>query len=150
MINGKKYSWEDISMFLAAHLSWSFDDVSWDQSKKKEAVYGVGSKPIGYVNGDWEASGKVNMLLEEYKQMITYAKGITSGIFGFKPFNIVVNYANDEEMPHTDTLLQCSFTKIGRKFNRNGKQMVELEFLIFGDIKEGDVTNTLVSASGEL
>lgn len=149
MINGKKYSWEDIQMFLANHLSWSFEDVSWDQSKKKEPVYGVGSKPLGYTTGDWEASGKVSMILEEYKQMITYAKGTKGGIFAFKPFNIISNYANDEEMPHTDQLLQCTFTKIARKFTRNGKQMVELEFLILGDIKEGDAANVPVSASGD-
>lgn len=148
MINGKYYSWEDISLVLANHLSYSFEDVSWDQTKKKERVYGVGSKPIGYINGDWESDGKASILLEEYKLLLAYAKGIKGGLLHFKPFNIVVNYANDEEMPHTDTLLQCVFTKIGRKLTRNGKQMVELEYMILGDVKEGDSGNVLTSASG--
>lgn len=150
MINGKKYAWEDITIILANHLSFSAQDISWDEEKEAEAIYGAGSKPLGYARGNWKGEGKITILIEEHQILLTYAKGTKGGIFGFKPFNIIVNYANDEEPPQTNKLLQCIFTKKSRKASQGEKKnVVELDYLILGDIKEGDIGNNPVSASGD-
>lgn len=148
MINGRKYAWEDVTIMLANQLGVGVQDISWDEDKETEAIYGMGSKPIGYSQGNWKAEGKVTILIEDYQTLLSYAKGVRGGIFDFKPFNIIVSYANDEEIPHTVKLLQCKFSKKSRKATQGEKKnTVDLDFSIFGDIKEQDINGDFVSAS---
>ena len=149
MINGRKYAWEDLKAVIANHCSYSLQDVSWDEEQELEGIYGAGSKPIGYGQGNWKASGKVTMLTEEYMMMLSYAKGIKGGIFRFSPFNIILNYSNEEEPPHTIKLLQCKFVKKNRKGTQGDKKTtVDLDIAILGDITETDINGIPVSASG--
>lgn len=151
MVNGRKYAWEDISIMLANQPGIGIQDISWDEEKELEGIYGIGSKPIGYSQGNWKAEGKVTILVEDYQILLAYARGLRGGIFDFKPFNIIVNYANDEEVPHTTLLMQCKFAKKSRKASQGEKKnTVDLDFQIFGDIREQAITGEMVSASSIL
>lgn len=148
MINGRKYAWEDITIILANQPGVGVQEISWDEEKETEPIYGMGSKPIGYAQGNWKAEGKVTLLIEDYQILLSYARGLRGGIFDFKPFNIIINYANDEEVPHTVVLMQCKFTKKGRKASQGEKKnTVELDFVILGDVREQSIGLDMVSAS---
>lgn len=149
MVNGRKYAWQDISIIFANQLAMGCQDISWDEEKESEGVYGMGSKPIGYSQGNWKANGKITILVEDYQTFLTYAKGTTGGLFSMKPFNIILSYANDEEPPHSIKLMQCLITKKGRKASQGEKKnTVDIDFEIYGDIQEQDIAGAFSSASG--
>lgn len=151
MIQGKYFSWEDLNVVFPYGRSWSLQEASWDDEKGIEAIYGIGSKPIAYARDNWKGSGKVTMLTEEYLLLIDYAnaQGSKSGIYGIKPFDIILNFANDDESPHTIVLSQVVFTKKSRKASQGDKKLtVDLDIEILGDIKETGASGVMVSSAG--
>lgn len=110
MINGKKYSWEDTTITLPHGVLIGVQDIDYSDKKEIEAVYGKGSNPVGYSEGNYSAEGKVTLLKDEYYKLNDYAKSqSTRGFYGLKPFPITVSYADEEGKTKTDTLPSCKF-----------------------------------------
>ena len=133
MINQKKYSWENLTVQMEHGELVDITAVDYDDERDMEALYGKGSKPVGYGCGNKKGSGKLTLRREEFLRMQANAG---TSIYDMKPFPIVLNYAMDGQDIQTDVLEQCIFTK--RK--AGGKQgdkdtSVELDFTILGGIK---------------
>lgn len=135
MINGKKYSWEDISTVLPYGEMIDFENVEYSDGKEVEPTYGKGSNPVGYGEGNYSAEGKLTMLKTEYDKLTAYASKQGKGIYTLKPFPIVVSYANDDQATITDTLRSCKITKVSNSAGQGDKEIkVECEMKILGGI----------------
>ncbi|WP_243092586.1 hypothetical protein [Thermus hydrothermalis] len=127
-INGRYYDWESITIQVNGATLADVLSIEYEDSEKVNAVYGKGRTPRGYTKGNWEGSGKLTLLREEYERL--------GNPFALKPFDIVVSYAK-EGGTKTDTLKECLFTK--RSFSGveqdTERITVELEFTILGGIE---------------
>ena len=136
-INGRYYDWEHISIQvkgvpLADVLSIDYEDV-----EKIHAIYGKGRTPRGYTKGNWEASGKLTLLREEYDRLRAAAP--EGNVYKLDPFDIVISYDKGNGTAVTDTLKDCLFTKrsFGGVEQDTERITVELEFVVLGEIQHG-------------
>lgn len=127
-INGRYYDWEHITIQVNGATLADVLSIEYEDSEKVNAIYGRGRTPRGYTKGNYEGSGKLTLLREEYERL--------GDPFGMPPFDIVVSYAKGENTS-TDTLKECLFTKrsFGGIEQDTERITVELEFTILGGIE---------------
>ncbi|MBW6395233.1 hypothetical protein KZX47_08745 [Thermus sp. SYSU G05001] len=127
-INGRYYDWEHITIQVNGATLADVLSIDYEDSEKVNPIYGKGRTPRGYTKGNWEGSGKLTLLREEYERL--------GDPFSMKPFDIVVSYAK-EGNTSTDTLKDCLFTKrsFGGVEQDTERITVELEFVILGGIE---------------
>ncbi len=135
MINGKVFDWGDITISLLPLTSVVFtaQSISWDEELEAEAIYGKGRTPVGYGNGNWKASGKLEMLKSEFESLALVA---SNGILNLEPQSTTINvlYSNSASVS-TNTLSGIRFTKISDSAKQGDKELtVSLEFLILGNV----------------
>ena len=117
MINGKKYSWEDITITLPQGVAIGIQDIEYSDKKETNAEYGKGSTPLGYSEGNYEAEVKFTLLQDEAKKLADAFKQYKA-FYRHKPFPIVISYANPDERTIIDILPSVKLTE--RKIS--GKQ----------------------------
>ena len=134
MINGVKYSWEGITVNASHGEMIDIKDISYDENWEKEALYGKGSKPVGYGKKNQTATGKITIRREE---MLRWEKQAGKALSEIEPFPITVSYAADGQNTSTDVLRQCTFTgKTGMGAAQgDGEITVDLDFLILGGVE---------------
>ncbi|MGL5955352.1 MAG: hypothetical protein ACRC0X_01915 [Brevinema sp.] len=145
MINGKMFDWGDITISLLpiSPMIFSAKTISWDEELEAEAIYGKGRVPIGYGKGNWKASGKLEMLKNEFEPLALIAP---KGILNLDPrhtlINVLYHNAVEGSVPMTTTTLQgIRFTKIAETASQGDKELkVALDFIILGDIKRNGKT----------
>jgi len=135
LINGKEYSWEDISVTLPHGELIGIQNIEYSDSKEVEPAYGKGSNPLGYGNGNYSAEGKLTLLKSEHDRFVGYAKKQGKTLYGLAPFSISVSYANEDQPTVTDILKACKITKVSRSSGQGDKEVkVEYELKILGGI----------------
>lgn len=135
MINGKKYSWEDISTVLPHGEMIDFQNVEYSDSKEMDPVYGKGSNPTGYGTGNYSAEGKLTLLKEEHDRYVEWAKKQGKSLYKIPPFPVTVSYANEDQKTKTDILKSCKVTKVSHSAGQGDKELkVEYEIKILGGI----------------
>lgn len=135
MINGKNYSWEDISVSLPMGQLINFDGIEYSDGKEIEEVYGKGSNPQGYGTGNYSASGKATLFKEDHDRLVAYAKAIGKAMYQIPPFPISVSYANEDQPLTSDILKACKIEKISHSGGQGDKSLkVEYEFKILNGI----------------
>ncbi len=140
---GRVFAWKDIAIITPWGLSFSAQEISWDDEKDIESIYGTGGKPLAWAEGNWKAEGKMTLLIEEYQRLLMSTRGNTnSGIFDMPLFPIVVTFMYEIGGPiHVVNLLDCKFVKRSRKASQGDKKLtVELDFLILGDVMEDGIS----------
>ncbi len=137
MINGKKYSWEDITITLPHGVLIGVQAIDYGDKKDIEPVYGKGSNPIGYSEGNYSAEGSLTLVRDEYNLLNDYAKGQSpQGFYRMKPFPITVSYADEDGKVKTDTLPSCKFKERKNSSKQGDKGLaVELPFVILDPIE---------------
>jgi hypothetical protein len=141
MINGKKYSWEDITITFPHGVVVNISEIEYSDKSDVEGVYGKGSNPVGYGVGNYSAEGKAKMGRDEYDLFIDnlyYENG--TAIYKHTPFPIVVAYANDDQGLMVDTLPGCKLTSQSNGPKSGDKSVdVEIGFIILEPILWNDI-----------
>lgn len=139
-INGKKYSWEDITIKLPHGTLVDVDSIDYSDKKEKEAIYGKGSNPQGYGTGNYSAEGKLSLRKEEFDKLVDHAKQNGGSLYGLKPFTITVAYANEDQQTVTDTLQSCTITEISGGSKQGDKDVKrDISLAILDGIKWNDL-----------
>ena len=129
-INGRTYDWEDVTITLPSGVLIDVEEITYEDEREIEAVYGKGSKPRSYGRGNYKAQGTLKMQRPEFLRMIADV-----GDYNNKPIVISVDYAEDDQPAQNDKLKDCLFTK--RSFSAaqgDTKLVVELDFNILTGI----------------
>jgi hypothetical protein len=136
MINGKQYGWEDITVNLPHGIAVDIDSIEYSDKKDSESVYGRGSNPRGYGEGNYSATAKVSIRREEYNKFLDYAKNVGRPLYKIPPFPVTVSYANDDQPIMTDKLPSCKLKSIGGGGGSQGDKSlkIELEFDVHSPI----------------
>lgn len=133
-INGRYYDWEHISIQVKGVPLADVLSIDYEDSEKVNAIFGKGRTPRGYTKGNYEGSGKLTLLREEYDRLRAAAP--EGNVFRLDPFDIVISYDRNKETV-TDTLKDCLFTKrtFGGVEQDTERVTVELEFTILGGVE---------------
>ncbi|MDO4720475.1 MAG: hypothetical protein Q4A78_07410 [Peptostreptococcaceae bacterium] len=138
-VNGRNYDWSDVRVKFP-DFEMEVQEISYDDELEKEAKYGTGNKPRGFGTGNYKASGKLSLLLEDYDALTEYAKSKGIGIYDLVIPKIVVSYANDLLPVQTDVLPQVTFTKKSNKAAQGDKTIkVDMDFIIVGVIETNGI-----------
>lgn len=139
-INGKHYSWEDISIGLPYGIGLEVQDISYDDELEKEPVYGKGAAATGYGTGKYKASAKITVTREEFNRLTDYCKKRGLSLYRIPEFSITVSYADDGTPTNTDTIKGCSFSKTSHKAKNGDKSFtVDLDLNVSGVIERNGV-----------
>ncbi len=135
MINGKRYDWEDVTIALPHGTLIDVEGIDYSDKKEIEAVYGKGTNPQGYGNGNYSAEGKLSLKKEEFNRLVEYAKQNAKSLYDLPPFPISVSYANVDEPLTTDKLQQCKLKETSNATKQGDKSVnVEIGLAILGGI----------------
>lgn len=141
MINGKKYSWEDITINLPHGTLVDVKDIDYSDKKEIEPVYGKGSNPTGYAEGNYSAEFKLTIARDEFDKFNDYAKSQAKSLYRLPPFPITASYASETSSTKTDTLPACKITDIKNSAKQGDKGIdVEISGKILNPIERDGFT----------
>jgi len=138
-VNGRKYSWENISVTLPNGIAIGITDISYNDEKGVEARYGKGAVPRGWGGKRYKASGSMSLDRDEFE---IFRKEMKGSVYKADPFPIIVEYMllSGEEVK--DTLPKCMITKqdTSGKEDDDNAGAVKLDFIILAPIKWNGVS----------
>lgn len=127
---GEMTGWNNTTVNLLGRDLEGIEELKYSDEVKKEWVYGAGNKPIGYSTGNYEAKGEISIHKEE---VMGLQNALEQGkhIADIAPFDVVVEYANQQGVITKDRLRNCMFTGNGVELKNNeGKTMVKFDLMI--------------------
>lgn len=138
-VNGKAFDWGDVD-FKIPGLNIVVQEISYDDELEKEVVYGKGSAPRGYGNGNYKASAKITLLRDDFEDLLTYCKKNNTSLYRLIFPKIVVSYANEGDKTKCDVLNKVSISKTSNKAAQGDKSLkVDLDLFVAGLIKRSNV-----------
>lgn len=139
IINGKSYDWGDVDVKIPG-LALQVQEISYDDERETEEVYGAGAMPRGFGTGNYKASGKLSMLRDDYESVLDYCKRQGISFYALEIPSIVVSYANDGAKTKIDELKRVKFTKRSQKAAQGDKSLsVDMDMMILGGIIQDGV-----------
>lgn len=93
-INQKKYSYASIRTNMLGRNVIGITSINYGDKKEVKPVRATGEKPIGYTEGNYEASCDIELLIDETEGIIA---ALPPGLMlqDIAPFDITVVYLND-------------------------------------------------------
>jgi len=133
-VNGNTYDWESVTIELPQGTAIDIEEISYNDSRDIEEIYGKGSKARKYGRKNYSASGSMSLLREEFEAL---RKAVGGSIYKGEPFPIVSSYANEDMPTVTDTLPDVKITKqdTSAKQEDSATGKVKLDFKILSPIK---------------
>jgi hypothetical protein len=98
--------------------------INFKDGLKPKFVRGTSVAPIGRTRGEYEASGSIELYIEEFK-LLQFA--LTPGGAGFMeiPFDITINYAIlTSDAAITETLQACRITEADQSYSLSDEALV--------------------------
>lgn len=134
LINGINYGWSDVTAKIPG-MELELQSIDYGDELEKEATYGIGAAPKGFGRGNYKATCKFGMLLDDYEQFERYCKDKGKKLYELVIPKIIVSYANDGERTRTDVINKVTITKVDNKAAQGDKTLpVDIETLVVGKI----------------
>lgn len=131
-VNGKCYDWSDLNVKTDVG-DLILQSIDYGDELEKELVYGQGNLPRGYGRGNYKASCKISMLLDDFTELEKACKQKNVPLYNLQIKKIVCAYANPGSRPDVDEISNCSITKIDNKAAQGDKSLtVDIELLVAG------------------
>jgi hypothetical protein len=133
-INGELYGWSNIRVNLLGRNLVGIKGIDYDDSDEIKGVKGRGSKDIGFVQGNYQAAGKLTLEMSEVESLnASLPRGMR--IQEIRPFDIVVAYRNDDQRLVTHVLKNCKIMKQNRTAKAGEVKELEVDLpLYIGEI----------------
>jgi hypothetical protein len=125
-INGTFYNWARTEWTLGGTKLVAIKSMDWDDELERENVHGAGSAPLGTGEGNYKASWKASVLLEDFEDVI--APQLGNVVYEHEPFDITVMYSKKSGKVVRRDIKGVRLTKISEKGAQGDKEtVVELE-----------------------
>lgn len=76
MPNTRQYEWSDISIVILGKTISGIVAVEYGTDRKKDYVYGRGSRPLSIQRGQKKFEGEITLLQSEYTELAILAKAV--------------------------------------------------------------------------
>ena len=109
---GVMQGWNSVTANIMGRDLEGITEVSYNDSQKKENVYGAGKYPIGRGRGNYQAKASITLLKEEVdglKMVLPAGKTIQD----IAPFDMVVEYETESGVIKKDRIRSCEFVGDG-------------------------------------
>lgn len=116
MINGKRYSYENISVAMQGTTLPEVTEVNYSEKVTEEKRYVLGSsKPVAGIQGPPEYTGSIGMTRDQYDDLQEQLpKGLS--LTRIDAFDITVQRLGKNDRLITDVLRQCKFIEVTNEF----------------------------------
>lgn len=111
MVNGKVYSWEDITINVQGLEDIAITEITYDFEQEAELIYRSGGSPCGYGTGNKKNTVKISMGREDYNRVLAWCKKKGKKLSRLPLDKITVSYANEDQDTVTDTLSKVILNK---------------------------------------
>lgn len=132
-INGQLYSWANISINLLGRDIAGILAIDYEDGVTVKKVMGRGTKRIGRVVGDYDATGAITLEMSEV-EALNLSLPAGQSIYDIAPFDVTVVFTNPDQLLVTHVLRQCTFTKQNR--GSKAGEVKEIEVKLPLDIAE--------------
>lgn len=124
LINGKRYSWANITLVLFGRNVEGITEISYDDSEKKANIYGAGKYPVARGDGQYEA--KASITLKDYEVTgILASSGRGKRLQDIAPFDVVVLYELDGVLMK-DVIRNAEFMSTGKSI-KSGDNTIDVK-----------------------
>ena len=97
MVNGKVYSWEDITINVQGLEDIAITEITYDFEQEAELIYRSGGSPCGYGTGNKKNTVKISMGREDYNRVLAWCKKKGKKLSRLPLDKITVSYANEDQ-----------------------------------------------------
>lgn len=122
MVNGKVYSWEDITINVPGLDSIAITEISYDFEQEAELIYRTGGSPCGYGTGNKKNTVKLVVGREDYNTILVWAKKRGKRLSRLPLDKITISYANEDQDTVTDVLRKVILNKHGFSAKQGDKE----------------------------
>lgn len=126
----ESYNWNGYTATILGQTLVGLQSLDYDSKREVKLHYGKGSEPVGYGRGNYEASGKMSLKLEEYERLVTAALPFRGDVTLLPPFPITGVIKKSDGKSFKEVLPMVLIEKVGRK-----RKQGDTEFAIDLDIK---------------
>ncbi|MGH2624857.1 MAG: hypothetical protein ACRDE7_14405, partial [Sphingobacterium sp.] len=109
---GTMQGWNSITVNMLGRDLEGITELSYTDTQTKENVYGGGEYPIGRSRGNYEPAASITLLKEEVNALVA-ALGKGKRIQDIAPFDIIVEYEDNEGLIRKDRIRNAEFTNAG-------------------------------------
>ena len=135
LINGKSYSWADITFNIGGVPVAGITKISYKVSQEKQNNYGAGSEPVSRGKGNREYEASITLHMEEVERLLLAAPN--RDLLKIPAFDINITYQADPTNIANHVLKNCEFTEDGTDIGQ-GDQVIEIELpLSIAGIQKG-------------
>lgn len=123
---GKVIGWNDVKVHLLGRDLEGITKIEYSDEVSIEAVYGAGNMPVGYSEGNYQATAKITILKEE---LLGLQRSLPPGmrLQDIPPFDIAVVYEVNGQV-FKDIIRNCKFKNSGTSLSQNdGKTEIDLD-----------------------
>ena len=124
-INGNQYDWESVSINLPSGEAVGITEINYNDERPVEERFGKGSKPRGFGRKNYKASGSMTLDRDEANRL---QDALGGSFYKGNPFNITVEYANDDQPAITDVLPDCKITKTDTSAKQDEDNAGQMKF----------------------
>lgn len=134
LINGRTYSWADITVIILGRKVQGITAISWKQAQEKSNNMGQGNRATSRSRGNRTAEASITLSLKEIVA-IQNALPVGTDILDIKDFPVIVSYNNDQNQFVSYQLQHCEFLEFGADSSQ-GDAIIEKELpLIISQVK---------------
>ena len=129
---GKVAGWNSIKTVMMGRELEGITELSYNDSKEKENIYGAGGMPIGRGEGNYKAEATITLTREEIIAL-QLAVGSGKSILDIEPFDIPVIYEYGNLL-YKDVIRNCEFTNNPVSVKQNDKSISQQLTLLVSHI----------------
>jgi hypothetical protein len=111
MINGRSFDWESIKIRSVWGANIEITNISYSSEATVDPVHARGSVARAYGVGNLVQDGSMDIPHTAFQQLEIYG-ATQGGILRIRPFDIIVEYSNEDQLPQIDTLRATKIEKI--------------------------------------
>lgn len=127
---GTMQGWNAITVNLMGRDVEGISQLSYNDSMEKENVHGAGAYPVGRSRGNYTAEASMSLYKEEI-DALKASLPIGKRMVDIAPFDIVVEYENDNGVIFKDVIRNCEFTNDGVEVSQgDGTITTDCELII--------------------
>jgi hypothetical protein len=114
MINGRGFDWESIKIRAIFGSDIEITNISYSSEAPVTPVFGRGNTPRAYGVGNLAQEGSLDIPHNSFLALEVYA-ATQGGMLRIRPFDIIVEYANEDQIPQIDILPGVKIEKVETK-----------------------------------
>lgn len=138
LINGNRFDYTSLELVVNGVPYRGVKSLDYDDELSTKKQYGTSARPLGRNRGVYDASGSIELYLEEWNAIAPQLAALGNGGIGEANFLITAIYADFGAPAITDVLTGCRVKKVSASHAQGSAELtVKLELDIMDILRNG-------------